>query len=221
MNSNIAGNAKAGLSALSALLSLAGMALCIGALIASLVFLQGIEATVSTQIDSLAAAAGSLKDVAAPAADSAQNATQAIASASQAMKNYASLSGNLSDSMATIAAVPPFSLDARFASAANGMKEASKSFSDAAANMNATAESATQAATALRNASDDVENVKAKLTGAKQELSSAIGMLRLALIAFGLSLCALFSSVLLLSVSNLAERFLGKKDANGNEKSGK
>lgn len=205
--SDFLSNTQAALAALSALLSIGGLLFTIifGFFLVSA--LASIDSAISPPLDSAIAASGNLHDMALSAAASAESATGAINALSSALASYADSSKDVGDSISALAAVPPFSLDSRFSSAAASLKASSQQFSNASAQMNATAWGAAGATEALRKTADDIGSAKGSLEGAKFFFKSAIGSLQIAAIALFLALEALFSSVLLLSVSILLSHY--------------
>jgi len=115
--------------------------------------------------------------------------------------------GNASASMGAIAKVAPFSLDNRFSSAADGMEQAAGYFAGAAASANASAGAAQDAAAAMQTAAADLQSAKTAVDSAKESFRSAMNMMQLAALGGALALCALFSSVLLLSLSVLLTHY--------------
>ena len=204
---NLLENGEAALAALAALLSAAGLVLSIAAYAFVFLSLQSADSTVSQQIDAASLAVGDAHAIAASAALSAQNASSAISSFSSAIAAYAQATANASSSMGDIAKVAPFSLDNRFSSAAAGMGQAAGYFADAAASANASAGSAQDAASEMQTASLDLQSARTAVDSAKEGFSNAIGMLQLAALGGALAACALFSSVLLLSLSVLMTHY--------------
>lgn len=203
LQSGILANAKLALAALAALFSLAGLAMCVAGYAAFFFFLQSTQSAVVPQLDSAIAAVSGAEQTIAPAAASAENASGAIIALSDALLSYSQVSKNLSDSIGSIAAIPPFSLDARFSSAAGGLKQASNSFGNASLSLNASASSAVAAASAMRNMSSSIGNAKTGLETAKNDVKSAFSMLNIAALASTAALVLLFSSVLMLAIGNL------------------
>jgi uncharacterized membrane protein YciS (DUF1049 family) len=211
---NLLEDGEAALAALSALLSAAGLVLCVAAYAFVFLSLQSANSTVSQQIDAASLAASDAQAIAASAALSAQNASGAISSFSAAIAAFAQATANTSASMSDIAKVAPFSLDNRFTSAAAGMGQAAEYFTEAAASANASAGSAQDAASTLQQESLDLQTAKTAVDSAKEGFTNAIGMLQLAALGGALAICALFSSVLLLSLSVLLSHYptlFGKK----------
>ena len=214
---SISGNIRVALSALAAILAVAGLLFCGVSYFSVFLFLQNVEGMVIPQIDVAIEAAGNAQAAVVPAADSAETATSAIVSLSNALAEYSSVSSNLSDAVSAIASLPLLSSDARFSSTAKSLKAASGSFANASLSLNSTAASASSASAAIRKISDDIGDAKLKLGEARSLFKSAIGALHLAALAGFAALALLFSSVLLLAASNLAERFL-PKGADSNKK---
>ena len=218
---NLLENGEAALAALSAVLSAAGLLLCIAAYAFVFLSLQSADSTVSQQIDSVSLTVGDAQSVVAAAALSAQNASGAISSFSAAIAAYSQATANTSSSMGDIARVAPFSLDNRFSSAAASMGQASGYFADAAVSANASAGSAQDAASAMQKAALDLQSARAAVGSAKEGFRNAIGMLQLAALGGALALCALFSSVLALSLSVLLThypRLFERKTEHGEKK---
>ncbi len=207
-------NAQSALSALAMLVAIAGIGICAASYLAFFFFLQNAQAALLPQVDSAIGTMDNLQAVALPSAQSASNASAALASASEALEKYAQVSANLSSSLSSIAAVPPFSLDARFQSAASGMQQASAGFAAAGQGMNSTASSVSEAAAAARRVSEGISSAKDKLSAAKSSLQSAFFMLNAAALAALLSLGALFSSVILASASSLVSQKKNSEAAN-------
>ena len=200
-------NTSAALAALSAALAAFGM-LC-AALLCFFLFssLASLDSAISPQLDLAISAASDFQSVASSASQSAESATGAINALSGALASYADSSKDVGDSLSAVAAIPPFSLDSRFSSAASSLRASSVQFANASAQMNETAWGAAGATGALKKSSEDLASAKGSLEGAKFFFKSAIGSLQLASIALFLALEALFSSVLLVSVSVLLTHY--------------
>jgi hypothetical protein len=217
----IIANTEAALAALSAALAAAGLLLCAVSYFGFFLFLQNADSAISPQIDSAEAALGNAQAVVFSVSQSAEPAAGAIASAGSALAAYSSASRNISDSLSDISKVPPFSLDARIASSAASMRQASTYFADAAASVNSSAVSAASAAAAVKKASSDLEAARAALGASKKSFKDAIGSLHLASLAGFFALSALFSSVMMLAASVLLTHYpliFGGKDAEGARK---
>lgn len=200
-------NTQAALAALSVLLSMGG--LLFTALLGVGLFsaLQSADAAISPALGSLASAAANLEEMAEASSQSAESATGAISALSDALQFYANSSSSISESLYSVSAVPPFSLDPRFALAASDLKASSGQFRNSSIQLNATALSASQAASALRSAALDISAAAGSLEGAGSLFRSAMNSLYIAAIALMFALLALFSSVLLLSVSILLSHY--------------
>ncbi len=215
---NLIANTEAALAALSAALAAAGLLLCAVAYFGVFLFLQNADSALSPQIDSAQAALGDAQAVVFSASQAAEPAVETMAAVEGALFAYSSASRNVSDSLADISKVPPFSLDARIASSAASMRRASDYFAEAAKSANSSAKAASTAIADIRKASADLDSASSSLTQSEKSFKDAIGSLHLGALAGFFALSALFSSVMMLSASMLLThypRVFEKNDGEG------
>jgi len=201
--SNLRENTSAFLAAVAAVASLAGLALTL--LCGALLFfaIQQAGGAILPQVDSGMAAIENAQAFLSPAEQTMNYTSNGMLSASVALASYSNASTQMGASLGAIAATPPFSLDPRFASSAAKMGEAGVSFADASKSLNDSASGIGNSTKAIHDANENLGSAKERLIGAKRDIGSAIGMLGIGVALGTLSLAALFSSVLAVSVSVL------------------
>jgi len=221
-------NSQAALAALAAVLAVGGLLLTLGGYISFFLFIGSLDSSISPQIDSASAAVGGMRIILSSAEESSSSASIGLGEISGALAAYSESANGMGDSLAGVAAVPPFSLDGRLSASAAKLKEASSLFASASGSLNSSAGSILNATQSLKETSDDLGKAASSLEAAKEGFKGALSMLHLAALASALALLSLFSSVLLLSASILLQHYqrLFKKkdsdeDAEGDGEAGK
>lgn len=201
--SNIRENTSAFLAALAAVASIMGLALTI--LSGAMLFfaIQGVGSAALPQIDSAIEATDNAQAVLSPAEESIKLACNGMIGVSDAMASYSNASAQMGVSLGAISAMPPFSLDPGFANSAEKIREASVFFAGASKSFNESSSGIADSGEAISAANRDLGEAKERLVEAKKSLGGAIGILGLAIFVGTLSLAALFSSVLAVSLSVL------------------
>ncbi|MCX8197258.1 MAG: hypothetical protein N3G80_03000 [Candidatus Micrarchaeota archaeon] len=191
------------LAAISAGISAIGLLMCIAAYVATFLFLQNIEKAVFAQLDSVSVQIENFGLILTTASAAAKNTEATISLLNEGVMHYASASKNISDTLSDIAKVPPFSLDARFSSSANSLRQASAKLFEVARTANKTSMSLSEAAEALRQSSVGFENAKSELENSKARLREGFAFLNLAALGGFLALAILLLSTLFVSISIL------------------
>jgi len=209
-------NTEAALALFSAFLAIGGIALCLGAYAAFFLFTQNLDLTVSAQIDAYSAVILDAKQAVLSTAAGTASANGAISNISNALGAYSESAKGMGDSLATVGAIPPFSLDSRISSSAAKLREASGYFSGAASSLNSSSLQIGSAGDSLKKMALDLDGAGNSLSEAKQGFKSALSALNVATLVGTLALCALFSANLLLALSMLLShypRFFDKKES--------
>lgn len=208
-------NAQAALALFSSVLAFGGLLLCAAGYAAVFLSISQLDNAISPQIDAASAAIGDTQALLSSAEQSASSASQGLSEVSSALSAYSESTKGMGDSLAGVASVPPFSLDSRLSAAAAKLQDASALFANASQSLNSSAISVLNATQSLKKTADDLGEAKKSLGQAKEGFKGSVGMLHIASLSAALALSALFSSVLLLSVSMLLPhypRFFKKKD---------
>ncbi len=210
-------NTAAFLALVAGALACAGLALTLLSYAAFFFFVQGIDSTVSPQLDTAVSAISNTQSTLASAADSAGSASGAISNGTLALYSYADATDGISSTLSSIAQNPLISLDPQIGTSAAQLRNASVFLREAAQSLNRTSGSAGSAAASLKKVSLDAADAKKSVSAAKEGFKAALGTLTIAGFLATLCFLALFSSVGLLSVSMLLSHYpdlLSKKDGN-------
>lgn len=207
MPADILKNTEAFLALLSALLCVAGVFLTLTLYAALYLSIGYVESSIIPQIDSAQAALLSASDSVSAVANSTSTASQSLVSLSDSFIHYSDSAKNISESLNSISAVPPFSLDARFASAAKSFRVGTFYFQNASTALKQAAHSASGASAAIKGTRDDIDAAQSSLSTTKNGLKNAFFMLNIAAIIVTLSLLLLFFSVLSVSFSILLSHY--------------
>lgn len=200
-------NTEAALALFSAVLSAGGLLLCLAAYAAIFLTLQSAEKALMPQFDSAALVLTDAQSTVSSAAGAVGDAGLAVGNVSSALGAYAEATDSLSDSLGAIAAIPPFSLEPKIAASAAKMRQGAGFFASASAGLNLSYSQAGESAVAVRKMADDLGSAGEALQAAKSSVKSAFGMMHIAALLAALCLCALFSSVVFLSVSVLLRHY--------------
>ncbi len=218
--SEILKNSQAALALFSSVLAVGGLLLCIAGYVLVFLSIGRLDNAISPQIDAASSAVGDTQALLSSAEQSALSASQGLGEVSSALSAYSESTKGMGDSLAGVAAVPPFSLDSRLSTAAGKLREASNLFANASQSLNNSAGSVVNATQSLKKTADDLGEAKKSLGQAREGFKGTVGMLHIASLSAALALSALFSSVLLLSLSVLLQhypRFFKKKDGGEEE----
>jgi hypothetical protein len=215
---NLLKNTEAALAFFAAVLAAGGLLLSAAAALSVFLFANGLQSSVGPQIDSAANAVSDMQGLLGSAQASAGSASAGLEYVSVALQSYSESSGGIADSLSSISAIPPFSLDTRLSTAASKLKDASAQFQNASQSLNESSSSLLSAVSGLNRTSGDLGSAEQSLRSAQADFAGAVGMLKIASVAGGLALVVLFGSVLLLSLSILLShypRFFAGKESGG------
>jgi len=188
-------------------LSLSGMVAALAVYAASYMALSSIDATISPQFDSAEAALMDASASISLAAGSSAYAYDTLSSASAALQSYSDSTSALSSSLSDIAAVPPFSLDARLLSASGDLKQASAHFANASQSASQMASSAQSAVSSVKSVANDIGSAASGVSDAKRNFRASLSSIGLLSLLFSLCLLALFSSVALACLSIMLSHY--------------
>lgn len=214
-------DSQAALAALAAALSVAGLLFSLGGYVSFFLFIGSLDSSISPQIESAEAAVVGTGEILSGAEESASSASQGLSEVSGALSAYSESTLGMADSLSSVAAIPPFSLDSRLSSAAGKLREASGLFASASAHLNNSSSSILNATGSLRSTAGDLSKAKGSLGQAKALFKDALSKLHLVALAMALALALLFSSVFSLSLSVLLPhypRLFSKKEKDEGEK---
>jgi hypothetical protein len=189
------------------ILSLFGIAASLALYASSYMALGSVDAALSPQFNSAKAALLSASEAISYAANSSEYGYDALNSVSGAFLSYSDSTKALSSSLDGIASIPPFSLDPNLAAAASSMQTASSQFSNASQSAVKMAGLARSASSSMQGTATDVSNAASQLEGAKRNFKSTLSAIGMLSFFFCLCLLALFSSVILVSLSLLLSHY--------------
>ena len=200
-------NTAAAFALAAFLLSLFGIVASLAVYAASYMALSSMDATISPQFESAESALADAGASLSHAANSSTHAYDAISSVSAALQSYSDSTSSLSSSLSDIAAIPPFSLDTRLQSASGGLRLASQRFANASQSASQMASSAQSAAASVQSMAGDVDAAASGISDAKRNFRASLSGIGLLSLVFSACLLALFSSVMLVSLSALLSHY--------------
>ena len=200
-------NTAAAFALFAFFLSLSGIVASLAVYAASYMALSSMDATLSPQFESAESALTGASISFSLAANSSAHAYSALNSLSEAFQSYSDSTSSLSSSLSDISSIPPFSLDARLTSASGDLRQASQQFANASRSASQMASSAQSASASVQSLANDIDTAASKISEAKLNFHSSLSGIGLLSLLFSICLLALFSSVMLVSLSVLLSHY--------------
>lgn len=204
---NMMKNTSVVLAMSAAVLSAAGLVLALLSYTAFFIFLQGIDSSVSPQMDLASRTSLDARQALLDSAAATGSASGAIRNATLALSSLADSTDGMRSTISQLSQATFIPGSAQLAASAASLQNSSAYFRNASQALSGMSSSTDAASVSLTSLAADLEGASGSIKDAKQGFRDALSMLSLAGLFAAICVCGLFSSTFLLSLSVLLSHY--------------